>query len=242
MNAVKDIIKKTRKIVTAIYMVSDYMEVSEPLRNHLRNMSLKLLTDTEYLQKQITVQGHKNAADIKDDMENLIAILEMTEHLRMVSRMNADIITRELRSMYMIIDHLPKIKGVESSVISGFSLPDSFFEKTETDAIQQLVSQENTENQPVIIKDKKIVSVPPVKKIALPQQSGEERRNERKTKILTLIKDKGASEGVMIKDISRAFAELSEKTIQRELFELVEKGQIKKMGEKRWSRYYLNND
>lgn len=239
MNAVKDIIKKTRKIVTAIYMVSDYMEVSEPLRNHLRNMSLKLLTDTEYLQKQITVQGHKNAADIKDDMENLIAILEMTEHLRMVSKMNADIIIRELRSMYMIIDHLPKIKGVESSVISGFSLPDSFFEKTETDNIQQLVSQENTETQPIAIKDKKILQ-PLIKKTVLPQQTGEERRNERKTKILALIKDKGANEGVMIKDISRAFIELSEKTIQRELFELVEKGQIKKMGEKRWSRYYLN--
>jgi DNA-binding transcriptional ArsR family regulator len=239
MNAVKDIIKKTRKIVTAIYMVSDYMEVSEPLRNHLRNMSLKLLTDTEYLQKQITVQGHKNAADIKDDMENLIAILEMTEHLRMVSKMNADIIIRELRSMYMIIDHLPKIKGVESSVISGFSLPDSFFEKTETDNIQQLVSQENTETQPIAIKDKKILQ-PLIKKTVLPQQTGEERRNERKTKILALIKDKGANEGVMIKDISRAFVELSEKTIQRELFELVEKGQIKKMGEKRWSRYYLN--
>lgn len=239
MNAVKDIIKKTRKIVTAIYMVSDYMEASEPLRNHLRNMSLKLLTDTEYLQKQITVQGHKNAADIKDDMENLIAILEMAEHLRMISKMNADIITRELRSMYMIIDHLPKIKGVESSIISGFSLPDSFFEKTETDNIQQLVSQENTENQQVAIKDKKILQ-PFIKKVVLPQQTSEERRNERKTKILALIKDKGASEGVMIKDISRAFIELSEKTIQRELFELVEKGQIKKMGEKRWSRYYLN--
>lgn len=239
MNAVKDIIKKTRKIVTAIYMVSDYMETSEPLRNHLRNMSLKLLTDTEYLQKQITVQGHKNAADIKDDMENLIAILEMAEHLRMVSKMNTDIIIRELRSMHMIIDHLPKIKGVESSVISGFSLPDSFFEKTETDNIQQLVPQENIENQSIAIKDKKILQ-PLIKKTVLPQQTGEERRNERKTKILALIKDKGANEGVMIKDISRAFIELSEKTIQRELFELVEKGQIKKMGEKRWSRYYLN--
>ena len=130
MNAVKDIIKKTRKIVTAIYMVSDYMEVHEPLRNHLRNMSLKLLTDTENLQKQITVQGHKNSADIKESMDSLIAIIEMSEHLRMVSKMNADIIVRELRSMYMIIDHLPKIKGIESGIISGFSLPDSFFERS----------------------------------------------------------------------------------------------------------------
>ena len=240
MNAVKDIIKKTRKIVTAIYMVSDYMEVHEPLRNHLRNMSLKLLTDTENLQKQITVQGHKNSADIKESMDSLIAIIEMSEHLRMVSKMNADIIVRELRSMYMIIDHLPKIKGIESGIISGFSLPDSFFEKTETEKMEEISLQNRTQNHTVLIKDNTTKMIPVIKKITQPMQSGEERRNERKLKILGLIKDKGATEGVMIKDISRAFIELSEKTIQRELFELVGKGQIKKMGEKRWSRYYLN--
>ncbi len=56
----------------------------------------------------------------------------------------------------------------------------------------------------------------------------------RVSKILGIIKDK---KEVSIKDISIAFTDYSEKTIQRELNALVAKGTIKKIGAKRWSRY-----
>jgi hypothetical protein len=58
-------------------------------------------------------------------------------------------------------------------------------------------------------------------------------KKERTEKILSLLKDKDVS----IKDISSSFTDCSEKTIQRELNSLVSKGQIKKIGSKRWSRY-----
>ena len=59
-------------------------------------------------------------------------------------------------------------------------------------------------------------------------------KQDRTAKILSLIKDK---KDLSIKDISTAFTDCSEKTIQRELNSLVSKGQIKKTGAKRWSRY-----
>ena len=43
--------------------------------------------------------------------------------------------------------------------------------------------------------------------------------------------------GVSIKDISDVVRDCSEKTIQRELAELVRQGRIKKVGERRWSQY-----
>jgi predicted HTH transcriptional regulator len=46
-------------------------------------------------------------------------------------------------------------------------------------------------------------------------------------------------DGITIKDISNQFADCSEKTIQRELNLLILKGQIKKSGAKRWSRYKI---
>ncbi|MHB1118342.1 MAG: DeoR family transcriptional regulator [Minisyncoccota bacterium] len=58
----------------------------------------------------------------------------------------------------------------------------------------------------------------------------------RRTRILKLIKD---NREVTIKDIATYFPELSEKTIQRELVSLVEKGVLKKSGERRWSRYSI---
>jgi Fic family protein len=66
-------------------------------------------------------------------------------------------------------------------------------------------------------------------------------RQDRTNKIISIIKDKKAlpenQTGVSIKDISLSFTDCSEKTIQRELNSLVAKGQLKKTGAKRWSRY-----
>jgi len=42
-----------------------------------------------------------------------------------------------------------------------------------------------------------------------------------------------------VKDFTRVIKDCSEKTIQRELLDLVEKGIVKKEGERRWSRYSL---
>ena len=42
-----------------------------------------------------------------------------------------------------------------------------------------------------------------------------------------------------IKDFSKVIKDCSEKTIQRELIELVDRGVVKREGERRWSRYSL---
>jgi DNA-binding transcriptional ArsR family regulator len=43
-----------------------------------------------------------------------------------------------------------------------------------------------------------------------------------------------------IKDIAEIITDVSEKTIQRELNSLIEKGQVIRQGERRWSRYSIN--
>jgi predicted HTH transcriptional regulator len=71
--------------------------------------------------------------------------------------------------------------------------------------------------------------------------NGQNDKRDRGDKILKTIKDlisKSGKKDVSIKDISNSF-NCSEKTLQRELNDLVSKGQIKKLGSKRWSRYEL---
>jgi hypothetical protein len=59
-------------------------------------------------------------------------------------------------------------------------------------------------------------------------------QSERAQKILDFVlKNKGVS----IKNIALAISDCSEKTIQRELGALVQKGQIKRVGDRRWSVY-----
>jgi hypothetical protein len=43
-----------------------------------------------------------------------------------------------------------------------------------------------------------------------------------------------------IKDIAEIITDVSEKTIQRELNSLIEKGQVRREGERRWSKYSVN--
>ena len=68
------------------------------------------------------------------------------------------------------------------------------------------------------------------------QRSSPSERNNRREKILSLIKNK---KDISIKDISLSFPDCSEKTILRELTVLINKGHIKKTGAKRWSRYQI---
>lgn len=62
------------------------------------------------------------------------------------------------------------------------------------------------------------------------------KKNSRQNTIVTILKRKRE---IMIKDISPLIPSCSEKTIQRELLAMVRTGILKKIGEKRWSRYSL---
>jgi hypothetical protein len=61
-----------------------------------------------------------------------------------------------------------------------------------------------------------------------------ERRNMRQNQVLAAL---STTRELGIKDISIRIKGCSEKTIQRELNQLTEQGKIKRVGEKRWSRY-----
>ncbi len=57
---------------------------------------------------------------------------------------------------------------------------------------------------------------------------------DRAERIKTILEAKPQAS---VKDISEVITDISEKTIQRELNSLIEKGQVIREGEKRWSRY-----
>lgn len=62
------------------------------------------------------------------------------------------------------------------------------------------------------------------------------KKNSRQSIIIAILKRK---KEVMIKDITPLISGCSEKTVQRELLSMVQAGILRKVGEKRWSRYFL---
>jgi DNA-binding HxlR family transcriptional regulator len=77
------------------------------------------------------------------------------------------------------------------------------------------VGQKSIEKQGDIVKDKK---------------------NIRQSQIIELLRQRSH---LTIRDFSIVISDCSEKTIQRELIDLVEKGLVKREGERRWSTYSL---
>jgi DNA-binding transcriptional ArsR family regulator len=60
---------------------------------------------------------------------------------------------------------------------------------------------------------------------------------DRAERIKTVLE---AKPNATIKDIAEVITDVSEKTIQRELNSLIEKGQVIREGERRWSRYSVS--
>ena len=79
-----------------------------------------------------------------------------------------------------------------------------------------------------VIKENKLVAVSKTNSLGI--------KIARRNDVLNIVKVKGQ---VSIKDIVLMLKDVSEKTIQRELFSLVSEGVLKKEGEKRWSVYKL---
>jgi predicted HTH transcriptional regulator len=109
---------------------------------------------------------------------------------------------------------MPKPSGKESS---HHSLAESFFDVVGLP--EQLKQSAN------FIKDNNIVSETNVFK-----------KTNRQNIILGLLKKK---KELTIKDISHVIKDCSEKTIQRELLTLISAGVLKKIGERRWSKYSM---
>ena len=64
------------------------------------------------------------------------------------------------------------------------------------------------------------------------------KKTNRQEQIIGLLKEKS---GLTIKDFSSLIKDCSEKTIQRELIDLIRTGVVIKEGERRWSKYSLKN-
>jgi predicted HTH transcriptional regulator len=138
----------------------------------------------------------------------------------LVSNMNSSIIISEITAL---IEYLKKHASSATSS-AGYILSDTFFSTDTT-------SDTGTKGHGILSK--------------LPDSAGEpkskvmivkDKKDSRKNSIISILKKDSQ---LTIKDFVKVINDCSEKTIQRELIDLVEKGIVKRSGERRWSTYSL---
>ena len=220
-------IEKVQKIVTAIYMVTEYMDKNEPLRTEVRKLAVDLMLDG---QKSKSL-GDKNNRDFSK-AKQVISLLEIASSIGLVSSMNHSILKKELSSLD---EFVPKEDVLVENILTTESPKP--LKPLKTIKPFDVYKGQKGINDDVLYSDLsfKAMMEPEPKIIKRTKNITLGSKSDRREEIYNFIKDKN---GVTIKDIFELMGEYGEKTIQREILALVKEGLVIKIGEKRWSRYY----
>lgn len=242
------IFKKTERLASAIYLITSFLLDNEPVKWKLRDIVTRLLSYSINLSNQ----GHRSRADTMNNFTatsfEIISLLEVADISGIFSSMNCKIIKFEIEK---IID-LVELK--ERGLGAKFLLPRNFFETAEDYSVVRNKSEQagvsvsekdiiRTPNQGAdkeVISEtnlsRELLSIKDIKRTPLNKGHIVRDKNQRYEVIINLLKK---IKEISIKDVSSIISDCSEKTIQRELLSLVDKGVLKKEGERRWSKYSL---
>ncbi len=241
--------KKVEKISTAIYMVTDLIDQDDPIKKRLRQISVDLIGQTREMSYAFSGDIYFMIAGVINKAWEMVSLLEVASSVGFVSDMNHKILKgvlielvgglrdRQKRGSFNVLEDFK----IGESFSDQIELSKKFFETNIND------NQDQSFDKGQNIKDKKTsvkVATFPKENISLPKTNISENKvikqgvsnSERKDQILNIIKEKG---DVSVNDIVTSFPGLSSKTIQRELTSLVEENVLKRVGEKRWSRYSI---
>jgi len=222
------IFKKTEKLASAVYMVTNLFSDSEPMKWTLRKKVSELLS-LMLNYKDIGQAGLNDFAhEIKTHVLEIVSFLEIGVLGGIVSQMNFNILKTEFSNLVSILDS--EINSPRE--VSRESISSQFFDVAETTRNPMQHSHFPIGN--TVYR----ASFNPVKdNFGTTSASKDEfKRSNRQNIILGLIKKK---KEVNIKDIALIIKDCSEKTIQRELNSFIEAGVLRRVGERRWSRYML---
>ena len=222
------IFKKTERIVQALYLTTQHIKDDEPLKIEIRELSLSMLDNAFSLNSVESYDGNVLLSSFFSNSLKIISFLSTASVSSLISKVNSSIIKNEIESIITLLRN--KIK--EDVDRSGFVLSKDFFatenmtfnkghifsdSRTDIGHIKDNKRQglEDNRNKDINIKDKK---------------------NNRQDIIINFLKKENQA---TIKDFLKVIVDCSEKTIQRELIDMVKKGIVKREGERRWSKYSL---
>lgn len=214
--------QKAEKIVSALYLISDFIKDNDVVKWEIREEGISFMSNIILLKKSLSFDYDHAQHLITSSSEKLISFLNIASTSSIISKMNAEIVIHEIKSL---IDFIEK-NNLNESRKSGYILSDSFFATDNEFKIDKGQSQASETSK--VLKDK----------VILEKENIKDNKNKRQENILNLLKK---DSNLNIKDFAKVITDCSEKTIQRELTLLVEKGVVKKVGERRWSTYSLNS-
>jgi len=227
-----DIYNKSHRLAAAVFMISTLMEEDQELRTKAKKLALELVSASVNLKDINSLDAKSIISSLEKNSLELMSILDIASIAGLISKMNASILREEFQSFILELGKFTEkfeinknvsIRGIfaESIVVNA----GSNLERINAGSLQK--ANETNKNASKNIAENS-------KGNGTGNGNGHKRKDLRKNMVLEFIKGHG---NVSIKDIVPNINGCSEKTVQRELISLIKEGKIKKMGERRWSRY-----
>lgn len=214
------VFRKISKVSQAVYIVTDLVKDVEPIKWTLRKVASDMASFKYFLDEQRVFY------DLERMLLELEGLLGFARNAKVLSDMNGAILLDQIKILVI------EMRDAKSAGQFYKSIEPSFFD-TEKPVYKGHNVLYDFYNQTATPK----MSLKPTPAVSkLQHQFHSQDKGHRKDEMLKIIKAKGA---VMIKDITELIKDCSEKTIQRELLSMVQAGILRKIGEKRWSRYTL---
>ncbi len=232
------IFKKTEKITSAIYMISGLLKDSEPLKWELREHGVELLNSSFTASSSLPVDRNFVVQSLFTAALETISLLNIARTSNLISPMNHSVLVREIDQVLALL----RDRLAENAENAGLVLSESFFKTPDLfnkDFRTNTPSYTNKTPTSYSSLSRTVSPVKPLKDGTVQGQSGVKvKKSLRQENILSMLKGQS---NLTIKDFSNVMKDCSEKTIQRELIDLVKSGLVKKEGERRWSKYSLNS-
>ena len=118
--------KKTEKLMTAVYMLTDFLSDSEPMKFRLRERALAILSDMHSLDRLVLSERKNAARKILDGIESVLSFLEIASSVGLISAMNVSVLKDEFSGLEEII-HGHIFAPKKESILfppNFFALPD----------------------------------------------------------------------------------------------------------------------
>jgi len=229
-----DIHNKSHRLATAVFVVSNLMDENDELKTKIRNLSLKLISNSIGLKDISFLDANNLLSDMEKICLELMSLLDIASVICLISKMNAEVIRGEFRLFISELDKfIAKFEENKSISINGL------FERSQILNERNNFTEEDFEIKKMsqTVNENSFKTFPKISaQIRAKTETGHKRKDLRKNTILDFIKRHTDSS---IKDIVPNINGCSEKTIQRELIALINEGKIKKTGERRWSKYSI---
>lgn len=222
--AAERLYRRVERVAAALYLITKHISPSEPVRAEVRSEAVFLFTKVLGLKSEMRALESGALAEFQSSIRHLISLVRVLTAGGYVSFQNADVVIGALDELGAFVASAQRSNLAEGVMLTREDIVGDMSPLGERYPIKDIKDRRD-------IKDKNLSDTPKT-----PKRGHASSLEIRAQGIVAVLRSSG---DLGIKDIAARLPDYSEKMIQRELALLIQNGQVKKEGFKRWSRYSL---